>query len=229
MYKHVFYTFDWRKPRLITGISAPFRLPTLAHVVSAELQADLGGREEVPPLVQFATGFVLLGDGQTLLVSFGETDCAGGFATITLKRALASIEPVDADDMNPLHTFTCRAQGWVFPSDTANAYLHIAGLSSINDWYPMREQKAGEVSGAVWVNKTSEGGIVHDRAREWTVSQCASICHKMARCAGFAAVANARARTRSLDCYYLRHPQRLPPPTRENSAEICVKYSEMKR
>ena len=232
-YQHVFYTFDRRSPHNITGISAPFRLPTLASIVPPELRHELGGRREMPPLIQFATGMVLLGDGKTLLLGFGEKDCAAGFASISLETALGSIERHDdSGTMDSIWQYRC------WPSkatDKLQAELMVGGRG-IAEWHPLRKKRADEVSGALGDDLWKGGIAVHDRARSWTLPQCASVCHALPQCAGFAVIGGkavwhsnwAKKWDRDLSCRYLMAPEagdtdQFPPLSGwEKSMEVCA-------
>lgn len=234
-YQHVFYTFDRRSPHNITGISAPFRLPTLASIVPRELRRDLGGSTEMPPLIQFATGMVLLGDGKTLMLGFGEKDCAAGFASISLETALGSIERHDdGGSTDSLWQYRCWAST---ATEKLQAELMVGGRG-IAEWHPLRKKRADEVSGALGDDLWKGGVAVHDRAREWTLPQCASVCHALPQCAGFAVTqgkpvwhANwAKKWDRDLSCRYLVEPEaggtdQFPPPSgwsEESSMEVCA-------
>ena len=62
----------------------------------------------------------------------------------------------------------------------------MVGGIGIAKWHPLRKKRADEVSGALGDDLWKAGVAVHDRAREWTLPQCASVCHALPQCAGFA-------------------------------------------
>jgi hypothetical protein len=144
-YEHLFYVFEPHPPFALVGATAKFDLPSL-HCNGDDLP-------QTAPYVQFAAGMVIERAAQrrTLLVSYGEKDCQGGFARIDLDEVLAAIGPAHRADADAYRILPDAE--FVSPGRMA------AGAMSMGEFYD-------------WGDKQGEA----ERSKGWMGAQCQSAC-----------------------------------------------------
>ena len=164
-YHHAFYTFNRLWPYEVLSRSHLFKLPEL-----------LTGSPRHWSRVQFACGMALLPSNRSkLVVSYGQSDCDGGFATIDLAAAVAR-----ARELVPLEaaqTERATGMGALVPAFARYNHFHHVECSTALD-YPPADQK---LLNSLW--SPPDELMVFER--QWSVERCKVLCTLDQWCAGF--------------------------------------------